>query len=165
MKEESLDIGGLSSEQYGKKYQDHLIEQYKLYVEMADRISSRRTQANSFFLGVNTAVIAGGAAVYGKGYNVSPTVILVALIAILVLCYTWWRLVKSYRQLNTAKYKVIILLEEHLPSAPYKMEWTMLGEGKEPKLYRPLASLECWVPLIFAMLFVLLAICMTFFSL
>jgi hypothetical protein len=27
----------------------HLLEQYKLYLEMADRISSRRQSANSFF--------------------------------------------------------------------------------------------------------------------
>ena len=34
------------------------LEQYKLYVEMADRISSRRQNANSFFLSINTAIVA-----------------------------------------------------------------------------------------------------------
>src|SRR5256885_4461010 len=36
------------------------LEQYKLYVEMADRISSRRLTANSFFLTINSAIIALG---------------------------------------------------------------------------------------------------------
>ena len=36
----------------------HLLEQYKLYLEMADRISSRRQSANSFFLSLNTALVA-----------------------------------------------------------------------------------------------------------
>ena len=30
-----------------------LLEQYKLYVEMADRISQRRQSANNYFLSVN----------------------------------------------------------------------------------------------------------------
>ena len=47
-----------SQEKYGTKYKAHLLEQYKLYVEMADRISARRQTANSFFLSINTALIA-----------------------------------------------------------------------------------------------------------
>jgi len=31
--------------EYGANYESHYIEQYKLYVEMADRISSRRQLA------------------------------------------------------------------------------------------------------------------------
>jgi len=38
----------------------HLLEQYKLYIEMADRISSRRQSANSFFLSLNTTLVALG---------------------------------------------------------------------------------------------------------
>ena len=45
-------------EEYGENYKAHLLEQYKLYVEMADRISARRQTANSFFLSINTAIIA-----------------------------------------------------------------------------------------------------------
>ena len=37
-------------EKYGDKFQDHLIEQYKLYVEMADRVSARRAQTNRFYI-------------------------------------------------------------------------------------------------------------------
>ena len=35
-----------------------LLEQYKLYVEMADRISARRGLTNSFFLTLNTGIVA-----------------------------------------------------------------------------------------------------------
>lgn len=40
------------------KWHSHLLDQYKLYVEMADRISQRRTTANSYFLSVNSAILA-----------------------------------------------------------------------------------------------------------
>jgi hypothetical protein len=39
-------------------YQSTVLEQYKLYVEMADRVSARRGLANSFFLmTLNTGII------------------------------------------------------------------------------------------------------------
>lgn len=46
-----------NKESYGAEFEKHLFEQYKLYVEMADRISARRMLANSFFVGVHTALI------------------------------------------------------------------------------------------------------------
>ena len=147
---ENSDGSGLiqsDSNKYGEKYQDHLVEQYRIYVEMADRIGARRTQANPFFLGINTTLIAAGAALYKKGYMAPPKLVLIVLTAFLALCYTWWRLIRSYRQLNTAKYRVILLLEKNLPSAPYGMEWIILGKGKNPKHYRPLTTLEGLVPL------------------
>src|SRR5664279_3357369 len=39
-------------------YQAHLIEQYKVYVATADKISDRRQAANSYFLAVNSALLA-----------------------------------------------------------------------------------------------------------
>ncbi len=48
----------VSVDRYGDNYQAHYLEIYKLYVEMADRISSRRHNTNSFFLTINSAVIA-----------------------------------------------------------------------------------------------------------
>ena len=40
-------------------FQEHLLEQYKMYVEMADRISQRRNLANVFFLTLNTSIVTG----------------------------------------------------------------------------------------------------------
>ena len=37
-------------------YQKAILEQYKIYVEMADRISQRRGLTNTFFLTLNTAI-------------------------------------------------------------------------------------------------------------
>ena len=40
----------MKPEEYGDKYSDHLLEQYKLYVEMTDRVSQRRERSNQFFI-------------------------------------------------------------------------------------------------------------------
>src|SRR5215208_5295772 len=88
-------------DEYGEEYQNHLLEQYKLYVQMADKVSERRQSANRFFLTVNTALIAflglvaspdvGG----GAGFIASPPLpwVLVVSTAGVVLCYTWYCLV------------------------------------------------------------------------
>ncbi len=134
------------------KYQDHILEQYKIYVEMADRISSRRNLANTFFLTLNSIVLGTIGFAFDKILCIKNEYILfIPLIAILALCYVWWRLIKSYRQLNTAKYSVIGEMEKKLPASPYYFaEWNALGEGKNRKLYVPLTHVENWIPVIFA---------------
>ncbi len=52
------DLRGVPEEQYGLQYRADLLDIYKLYVEMADRISQRRQSANSFFLTLNSVIVA-----------------------------------------------------------------------------------------------------------
>ena len=47
-----------SSKNYGDLYQEHLINQYKLYVEIANNTSNMRASANTYFLTINSAIIA-----------------------------------------------------------------------------------------------------------
>jgi len=75
---------------------------------------------------------------------------LVASIFGFPFAYAWYHILKSYRQLNTAKYKVVHELEAKLPAAPYDDEWEKTDRGKNPQLYVPLTVVESKVPLIFA---------------
>jgi hypothetical protein len=135
----------------GGRDQAVILEQYKLYVEMADRISARRSLANTFFLTLNTAVFAVIGAAWKDGPHVGSWMLVFPLVALLVQCGAWFFLVRSYRQLNSAKYTVIGVLEEKLPASPYwKAEWKALGEGKDKAKYWPLTHLEQWVPVTFA---------------
>lgn len=139
-----------SEKEYGNDYKKIVLEQYKLFVEMADRISSRRQSANSFFLSINTVLITV------IGYSViKPTEVLpvslniVAAIAGMILCYTWFRIIKSYEDLNTAKFEVIHEIEQLLPLSPYDAEWEAVGRGNNPKLYLPFTHVEMTIPWIF----------------
>jgi hypothetical protein len=128
-----------------------ILEQYKLYVEMADRISARRSLTNTFFLTLNTAIFAAIGALWKNRLTFSSWLLVFPLLALLVQCGAWFLLVRSYRQLNSAKYIVIGALEERLPASPYwKAEWKALGEGKDKAKYWPMTHLEQWVPVIFA---------------
>ncbi|MBN1153696.1 hypothetical protein JXB12_02105 [candidate division KSB1 bacterium] len=139
----------------GDTYREHILEQYKIYVEMADRISARRNLANTFFLTLHTFILSAIGFSYEKLPILSNIYLLtLLLVAFLAFCYTWWRLVKSYRQLNTGKYEVIGEMEKRLPASPYyAAEWKALGEGKDPSLYKPLTHVENWIPLIFAAIY------------
>ena len=107
-------------DKYGDHYAHHLLEQYKLYVEMADRISARRQTANDFFLTVNTALVAllGYLRTVQENSGVGQLYWLVAAAGI-VLAYLWYRTVRSYQNLNSAKFEVIHEMEHALPLRPY----------------------------------------------
>ena len=125
----------------------HLIEQYKLYVEMADRISQRRGTANTFFLTFNTALVGALAGFFREGGNMTSVTIALYFAAI-ILSLTWILLLRSYRNLNAAKFKVIGEMEKRLPAqAYYAAEWKALGEGKDIKKYIPLSVIETAVPI------------------
>jgi hypothetical protein len=148
--------------EYGPKFQDHLLEQYKLYVESAQRISERRLHSGNFFLAINSSLVAVfGIALssFGKHrWNVA-----IPLTGMLV-SFVWLRVVKSYKDLNTAKFKVIHELESHLPVALFKYEWHVCGWGSDPKKYRPLTHSEQWVPVAFMVFYWVLALYALFAS-
>lgn len=138
----------ISQEEYGEAYKPHLLEQYKLYVEMTDRISSRRQSANSFFLSVNTAIIAIVSYINFGSKTASDFYWLISLAGI-TLCFMWYRLIRSYKDLNSAKFKVIHELEALLPVSPYDMEWQKVGRGENSKLYLPFTHIEIFIPWVF----------------
>lgn len=133
---------------------------------MADKISERRQSANSFFLTVNTALIAFLGLVASPdvgsdaGVAASPPLpwVLVVSAAGVVLCYTWYRLVRSYKGLNSGKFKVIHAIESRLPASPYDAEWEAVGRGENRKLYLPFTHIEIYIPWVFAALYILLAL-------
>lgn len=154
-----------NSELTPDKYPDNqyytcLLEQYKLYVEMADRISQRRGLANTFFLTFNTAIVGALSGLFEKIPH--PAAVAIYLTA-LGFCLVWALLLRSYRNLNTAKFQVIGLIEKRLPASPYwSAEWKALGEGKDYSRYMPLSILETWVPVGFFFIYMYLAY-ITFF--
>jgi len=69
-----------------------------------------------------------------------------------VFAGVWMGLIASFRSLNSAKFKVIQEIEQHLPLAPYKAEeWVY----KKPASYMvALSKYESYMPLLFIVLYV-----------
>jgi len=127
-------------------------DQYKLAVEMADRVSGRRAVANSFFVTVQSALVTA------FGFSASDQWSLA--VAGMVVSAAWWLSLRSYRMLNSAKFKVITDMEKSLPRSPYTDEWAILDreEGPLHKRYAALSFVEQVVPLAFLLLNLLLLI-------
>ncbi|WP_030061335.1 RipA family octameric membrane protein [Streptomyces novaecaesareae] len=137
-----------------------LLELYKLAVEMADRVSARRGTANTYFLSVQTALVT----LIGFGIpklSESPWWVPTAVaLAGLTLSGAWWMQLRSYRDLNAAKFTVINGLEEQLAARIYTDEWDTLRNasrsGRWRKHYTELGTTERAVPIVFAAAHVIL---------
>ena len=142
-----------TAESYGATFRADLFEQYKHYVESAEKISERRVAASNYLLTVNAFLVTLYGLVAASRFNTFWT-ILVPVAGFLV-ALTWLRIITSYRDLNTVKFKVIHELEQQMPAALYDYEWQKAEEGRGDA-YHPLSHLERWVPIIFMVLYVLL---------
>lgn len=131
-----------------EKYQDHLLDQYTIYQESAENISSRRQAANSFFVTINTVLVALVSYLQLGSSSSAEYYWLVALAGV-AISYMWYRLIRSYRDLNSAKYKVIHEIEKKLPLSPFDAEWEAVGRGKNPALYLPFTHIEMAIPWVF----------------
>ncbi|MBP7615288.1 MAG: hypothetical protein KA756_06515, partial [Steroidobacteraceae bacterium] len=65
----------IAQKDYGADFRLHALREYELYVEMADRVSNRRMLANSFFVGMNTAVVGALAIALKEGLIQSRTLV------------------------------------------------------------------------------------------
>ncbi|MGP4027423.1 RipA family octameric membrane protein [Actinomadura sp. 3N407] len=135
-----------------------LLDLYKLAVEMADRVSARRGLSNSFFLTVQTSFVAA-TGITGNSIAKSLWTSLVFGLAGITLTAAWWVQLRSYRQLNNAKFAVINAIEKQLPAQIFTDEWAVLqkaAKGPRRSRYAELGFSERMVPLIFLMLNLLL---------
>jgi hypothetical protein len=127
---------------------DGFLDLYKLTVEMADRVTARRGAANSFFLALNAAL----AAFAGSRGSASSWIVPAAGV---LLAAAWWLLLRSYRDLNAAKFSVILEMEGRLPAQPFGAEWKHLKRDTLPwwkGRYAEQGTVERVVPVIFGAL-------------
>lgn len=141
---------------------DVILEQYKLYIESTDRFSGYRLQANLLFVTTNTMLIGLLAAVLE--FIVKPKIswwILFACGTGVLLNITWFFLVRSYRALNSGRFKVIRTVEEKLPIQLYKMEWDILT-NQEKSSYIRQSYVEQTMPILFGLLYISFGIALIF---
>ena len=145
------------ADQYGPAYRDHVLEQYKLYVEMANEISERRVSTHNYFLTVNSGLVTLYGLVSAFHANASRNWQYLIPAAGILVCVSWLVLIRSYRELNTAKFRVIHEIEQYLPVAGYEREWSFLERGRGTR-YMPLTHVEPYIPWVFLGLYALLAV-------
>ena len=140
---------------YGDSFRSDLLEQYKLYVQSAENVSSRRVASSRYLLTLSAAIVA----LYGlqsASFGETHLTFLIPLIGIPV-SILWFLIIKSHANLNSVKFEIIHELEQHLPAAVYKYEWKLAEEGRG-KSYRAVTTIEQWIPVLFGALHAILAV-------
>ena len=136
-----------------------LLEIYKIHAELADRVSQRREGANRLFVSLLTGALIFLATFLRYGTNTAfsfgAVLIIVAAISVLGISLTiaWYIVIRSYRQLNTGKFKALHEIEEKLAYPFFKREWDLLKEGKSRSKYWKLTIVETFLPIIFFVFF------------
>ncbi len=155
----SSNLFSKTKENYGNEYEKHLFEQYQLYVESAEKISDRRQNVISYFITINTAIIA----LLGLPFQIdffekfSWARVLLPILGI-IIAIIFCLLLHSYKQLNSGKFEVIHTIEKELPLSLYDYEWEILGKGEDRKLYFLSSHIESYIPLAFIVLYLVLGL-------
>ena len=142
---------------------EEFIELYKLHAEFADRVSQRREGANRLYTGLLTGLAAAVGAVFQLAPSNEPidATFLIGGILGTMLSVSWYIVIRSYRQLNSGKFKALLELEKHLAYPFFTREWELLKEGTDYRRYWQLTNVETSLPSIFFFLsiFVILLYC------
>jgi len=144
----------MNKKDYGIKFNDHLLEQYKSYAEMASIASQRRDQANRFYILLLSGVFALLSILIQMGVIQGNQYVLFLAFAILglAICVLWFFSITSYGKLSKAKYDTLRDMEKSLPYRCYHEEWEILIKNK----YMILTGVERGIPIIFGIFYFIL---------
>ena len=137
-----------------------ILEIYKVAVEMADRVSARRSLANNFYLTIHSALVAGLlVSLSGRKPMIalSGAMLTVVAAAGVALALLWWCSLDAYKWLNCAKFEASNQIEQALPVRPLSQEWATLKPDPDASWkhrYRELGWSERKVPLLFIALYI-----------
>ena len=131
-----------------------LLEIYKLHAGLADSVSKQRSTTNRFYL----LLMSGLSVLFSALLRIENGVPLFGLMigfGLLgaLLAAAWYIHIRSYRPLNTGKFKPLHELEDKLAYPFFQREWELLEEGENPNKYWRLTVVETFVPSIFFVIF------------
>jgi len=150
-------MGKAEKDYYDKElYHKDLYDQYKLFVEMTDRMHQRRQQLVNWFITLNTGFIALIGIMIEK--CISSWIIAGLSLVGIVNCFLWKAILNSYKQISSGHFKVIHEIEHYLPLKLFTAEWEALDAGENNRTYIPVTKLEQIIPFVFMAVFVLIIV-------
>lgn len=138
---------------------NELFQQYRMFVESAEKISERRNHLNTFFIALHSLLV--------SGLSLFKSEIFAYIIPICafgcVLSFLWWYMLCNYRALNKAKFSIIQEIEKKLPLNLYRTEWSLYKTKKHhlnPTRYLSFSRLEMVLP----WLLIIVYLCLIFIT-
>ena len=122
-----------------------LLKQYEICVNMADKISERRGNANKFYSALLLAFLSAITAFITKNLYEYYPVLLILLVLQITLCIIWIVSLNTYKNLNKAKFDVINEMENNLLVQAYTLEWKYFKKYQTITISR----IEISIPIVF----------------
>ena len=124
--------------------EENEIENYKIFMESAEKNSDRRVTQNNIYLTINLAFIS-----FLCTQNLDLKHNIVVLIVGLIICIIWFLTIINYSKRNKVKFNII---NESEYGKLYKEEW------KRISILTPLTTYEKFSSIIFGLLYIALFI-------
>ena len=120
---------------------------------MTDRISRRRGGLNQFFIGLQTGLLAILVFTVDDdlGLEMKSVLMFIGIIGT-IFSFIWMAAIRAYRNINKAKFSVLIKLEEELPFSFYRNENEVIDQEK----YSMFSTIEILVPFVMAVVFLVM---------
>ena len=117
---------------------------------LLEKVSDRRQNSNNYYLTLNSVLISFAGYLSTLQFSIWHIMIAIAGISSSII---WVLTLKSCRNLNSSKFKMIHKMEQDLPAKLFKEEWDCLDRGKNGKIYRKLSVVEQGIPIMFIVLY------------
>ena len=141
------------------KHKEEILEQYKMYQKTSEDLVARRQSVSSFYLTVNSALVALVGVILGIVEAPTNLFVILGMAVIgIILDISWINLLDAYGTLNAAKMKVIHMMETQLPIALYDTEWQVMSDKLNNKRYISFTNSEKRIPIIFSLIYALILI-------
>ncbi|MGN1312409.1 MAG: hypothetical protein ACI4U4_05325 [Bacilli bacterium] len=125
---------------------EYEFDQYKIFIESAEKSSEKRISQNNIYLTINLAFLS-----YVLFQNPSIKETLVTSFIGVVICVIWLLTIINYCKRNKVKYDIINEKEEKFGSL-YKEEW------KRISVLTPLSTYEKILSIVFMLIYIIIPI-------
>ena len=142
---------------------DVYLEQYKLFAKTSEDLVGRRQNVNNFYVSIQSVLLALMGAMLAMEESSAnfpafafPVFGCIICVVGFAFSYSWRNILASLGQVNSAKMKVLGILEKQLPLALYDAEWKILDDPMSKKRYKSFTQSESAIPKGFMILYALL---------
>lgn len=125
---------------------DYSFEQYKIFVESAEKNSEKRITQNNIYLTINLAFLS-----YLLTQNIEFKYLVITSVVGVVICLIWFLTIVNYCKRNKVKYDIINELEENFHDL-YKEEW------KRISILTSLSTYEKIISIIFLIIYIIIPV-------
>lgn len=128
-----------------------LLQQYLKYIDSIEQTTNNRTKLNTLFTSLNSLLFVS----FNLVKESAPSNYINVSFGILgiLLCIAWIINIKSFKQLNKIKFKVLCEIENKLSANIYDYEWSLL---KNEYSYFRQNKAQQLIPILFIIVFFIL---------